>query len=140
MISNLNGSGSVRVHRKKAAFTGSRFRFGRLPGYKHVFIYTVLSPFTYFLPRYCLCYQCEMKIHSYTLICAQQHVGMPVTRREPAPPPPPCQNFGPPVRYRLLCLLLYLIINDTVLKMCTGNPYALNTQYSGSIQVKTAVS
>ena len=28
MISNLNGSGSVRVHRKKAGFTGSRFRFG----------------------------------------------------------------------------------------------------------------
>ena len=28
MISNLNGSGSVRVHRKKAVFTGSRFRFG----------------------------------------------------------------------------------------------------------------
>ena len=28
MISNLNGSGSVRVHLKKAVFTGSRFRFG----------------------------------------------------------------------------------------------------------------
>ena len=28
MISNLNGSGSVRVHQKKAVFTGSRFRFG----------------------------------------------------------------------------------------------------------------
>ena len=28
MISNLNGSGSVRVHRKKAVFTGSRFRLG----------------------------------------------------------------------------------------------------------------
>ena len=28
MISNLNGSGSIRVHQKKAVFTGSRFRFG----------------------------------------------------------------------------------------------------------------
>ena len=28
MISNLNGSGSVRVHGKKAVFTSSRFRFG----------------------------------------------------------------------------------------------------------------
>ena len=27
MISNLNGSSSVRVHRKKAFFSGSRFRF-----------------------------------------------------------------------------------------------------------------
>ena len=31
MISKLNGSGSVRVHRKKAVFTGSRFRFGSTP-------------------------------------------------------------------------------------------------------------
>ena len=31
MISNLNGSGSVRVHQKNAAFTGSRFRFGSTP-------------------------------------------------------------------------------------------------------------
>ena len=28
MFSNLNGSGSVRVQRKYAVFTGSRFRFG----------------------------------------------------------------------------------------------------------------
>ena len=28
MISNLNGSGSVRVHQNKAVFTGLRFRFG----------------------------------------------------------------------------------------------------------------
>ena len=30
MISNLNGSGLVPVHRKKAVFTGSRFRFDSL--------------------------------------------------------------------------------------------------------------
>ena len=31
MILNLNGSGSVRLHRKKAVFTGSRFGIGSIP-------------------------------------------------------------------------------------------------------------
>ena len=36
MISNLNGSGSVRVRRKKAVFTGSWFGFGSTPWIDHV--------------------------------------------------------------------------------------------------------
>ena len=45
----------------------------------------------------------------------------------------------PPVRYRLLCLLLYLITNDTVLKIARAT-HMPSVHSSESIQVKAAVS
>jgi len=37
-------------------------------------------------------------------------------------PGPSLSNFDPPVNLKLLSLLIYFITNDTLLKMCTGNP------------------
>ena len=62
-------------------------------------------------------------------------ISRPVTGRGLGPS---CQNFGPLVRYRLLCLVLYLIANDTVLKMCTAT-HMPSVHSSGSTQVKVAV-
>ena len=70
MISNLNGSDSVRVHRKKAVFTGSRFRFGfgSTPWYKDTLQPRVVA-------RVCVCTRAAGASHARASNACQCHCG-----------------------------------------------------------------